>query len=63
MVKGGLSMVFQVRHALRDVSGAMVGAYGHVADGDLHFNPITPLYDPHVSCVVMDVQFWNKRVF
>ena len=41
-------MVFQVKRALRDVPGAQVGAYGHVADGDLHFNPITPEYDPFV---------------
>ena len=31
------------------VPDSVVAAYGHVGDGDLHFNPITPRYDPQVG--------------
>ena len=47
-----MNTVFQVKHVLRDVPGSKVGAYGHVAEGDVHFNPITPQFDPLVRLVL-----------
>ena len=47
----GLSGCFQVKDVLRVVPGTMVAAYGHVGDGDLHFNPISPHFSPKVSLI------------